>query len=140
MANFTHKNNIADMASMMDIIEAMTNFLVQNNQDDPVIDKIVLCLDELISNIHKYGYVHSPNNKPIFLNCSLEANNIQVILTDNSHKFDPFQIDYANSPDDKIEDWQIGRLGMKLVKSMARTHDYQYINQQNIVTLTFDAA
>ncbi len=135
---FFLENNAKDMSVMSDITNRVMVYLAGQGYDEPAIDKVILCLDELISNIHKYGYLTSPDNKPFQLSINPDDNNhFTLTLSDDSHQFDPFLIDYAGEPEDDIENWQIGRLGMKLVKSMSNSHEYKRESNKNLVILQF---
>lgn len=137
LLNFKYNNIINNMEVMVDVTNRISAFLARQGYGEPLIDKVILCLDELISNIYKYGYINSPNHKPFTIDINDGQGEFFVVLSDNSQEFNPFEVDYAGEPDDNIENWQIGRLGMKLVKSMVKSFHYARNNNQNIITLGF---
>lgn len=79
--------------------------------------QVNLCLEELITNIIKYGLSHADNH-PIHLQIYRTQIHLEIFLKDDAPQFDPFT--EAPLPDISldIDNRPIGGLGIHFVKTM----------------------
>ena len=92
-----------------------------------------LVLDELVSNIIKYGYDDDGEHR-IAVVVEVDGGVLTVSVDDDGKPFNPIEI----PPPDlerPIEERPIGGLGVYIVRSLADTLDYRREHGHNIVTL-----
>ncbi|MFZ9148422.1 MAG: SpoIIE family protein phosphatase [Vulcanococcus sp.] len=96
----------------------------------PMIRKLQLVLDELLSNVIRYGCDHLPPETCIQVKLLKQGHNLLIQLRDPGKPFDPFT---APEPelDLDVEDRPIGGLGIHLVKKTVRTYRYQRLDDWN---------
>jgi serine/threonine-protein kinase RsbW len=95
---------------------------------------ILLVIDELISNLLKYGFSSVPHQRS-YLNVAFDGDWLEIELKDNGHRFNPLLQPHPNSLDQKLSDRQVGGLGLYLVlKMMDETH-YEWIQPWNCLRL-----
>ncbi len=97
---------------------------------------VQLCLDEILTNIIKYGY---DDNREDIITMQFQeiGKSLIVTFTDKGKEFNPLN---AKSPDidASIEERNIGGLGVHFVKQMTVSQDFKRINNRNIFTIEFD--
>ena len=95
---------------------------------------ILLVIDELVSNLLKYGFSAAPHQRSD-LNVAFDDDWLEIELKDNGHRFNPLLQPEPNSLDQGLSDRQVGGLGVYLVlKMMDETH-YQWKQPWNCLTL-----
>lgn len=97
--------------------------------------RVALSIDELLSNVIRYGLVEG-RLSPIRVEVSLLADRIRVVIDHEGISFDPFV--EAPTPDVSLplEKRPIGGLGVFLVKSLMTSAEYERIGDCNHITLT----
>ena len=97
------------------------------------IAQINLVLDELVSNVIKYGYDDAREHQ-IDVTVTVEGDVIAISVEDDGK---PFNLLEAPEPDLElsIEERPIGGLGVFLVRSIVDAVDYRRDGNRNIVTL-----
>jgi serine/threonine-protein kinase RsbW len=126
----TLKNNVAELER---VNQEVTEFLEANQQPPKTIYVIVLALEEMITNIIKYGY-DDPSEHTIDVNLQFNESHITVTLTDDGHEFNPLaqpEVDVSQP----LEERGIGGLGIHLVRRTMDALDYQRRNGRNIFTM-----
>lgn len=102
------------------------------NVSKNILNKIQVCNDEIYSNVMKYSGA-------MRLEVSFALNNETLVLTykDDGQMYDPSSKD---DPDTTLalKDREIGGLGIYMVKKMCKSLDYAYIDNHNVLSLTFD--
>lgn len=126
------------VAAQLKEIETLTDFVNEEleNYMCPMKTQmqIAVALDEILANIVHYAYPDNPNGK-MSVTVSKKDNKIILVFADNGIPYNPLT---HEDPDTTLsaEDRQIGGLGIFLVKKTMDSCDYQYLNGQNILTLT----
>jgi len=99
--------------------------------------KILLCVEELYTNVVNYAYDSPGGNCTIELKSLSEEteHGVTICMRDHGMPFDPFAKD---DPDITLsaEEREIGGLGIYMVKTIMDTMSYEYKQQENIVTMT----
>lgn len=100
----------------------------------PMIFKLNLALDELISNTIAYGYAEQRDGE-IDIEMRRHDDRVEVKLIDSAAAFDPFSIP---EPDlnASLEDRQIGGLGIHFVRTLIDDISYERADDRNVITLT----
>ncbi|MCI0602063.1 ATP-binding protein [bacterium] len=124
------KNDLAEMAKLRD---AVMNFCKQNQLPADTVFVIDLCLEELITNVIKYGYEDSAEHD-VQIDLSLQENLLVLEITDDGRPFDPTHIPEPDL-DVPLEERRIGGLGIHLVRNYVDSMHYKREGNQNIVTL-----
>lgn len=94
---------------------------------------INLIIEELVSNTIFYGFAEE-KEKYINANLSKQEDVILLKIKDNAIAFNPIAIN-SEPKNVKLEEMEIGGLGIHLVKSMSEKVEYQNINGENIMTI-----
>lgn len=108
----------------------LENFFVSNNISNKDIARLLIVVDEVVSNIVYHG---SNENGALVIDAKLVDNTLTLVFKDNSHKFNPLE---ASDPDTKqpIKDRDVGGLGILLIKKIADSLSYEYKDDCNVLT------
>lgn len=142
---FTITNDVQAMAIFP---VRISGFLQPQGIDQDCIDKVLLALEEMVSNTIKYGYRDTGEHlididlvvhRPVSMTCSDHPGperELILILTDDGEMFDPLA---ASVPDISIpiEDRPLGGLGIHMVRSIASSMEYHRINGKNRFEIRF---
>lgn len=124
----------AQFEELENLLNDFESFCEENGISSEISLALVLCFDELFTNIASYGF---PNGNIGDVEFSLDILNgeITAILADNGVPFNPIQD--AKSPDmtSPIETREIGGLGIFLVKQNVDLMDYKFEDGKNVLTL-----
>lgn len=92
--------------------------------------KLQVVLDELLSNVVRYGCEHLPEQTPIEVRLLRQGHRLLIQLRDPGRPFDPFD---APEPDLSLalDDRPIGGLGVHMVRKMVSSYRYQRIGEWN---------
>lgn len=117
--------------SMQDVFDFIHG---QFQKDSPaeLLNKVDLAVEEIFINIAHYAY--TPENGNVEISCELENNLLTVIFCDTGKKFNPLAQD---EPDTSLslEERKIGGLGIFLTKQFMDSVSYEYIKNQNRLTI-----
>jgi len=113
--------------------QALTDFLEARGQPPREVYAANLALEELATNIIKYGYDDTFEHR-IQLTVQLDAQTLSLSLIDDGHEFNPLQAREVDvtSP---IENRAIGGLGIHLVKKLFEQLTYERRDGKNIFTV-----
>lgn len=100
----------------------------------PMVFKLNLALDELITNTIAYGYAEKRDGE-IDIEMRRLDNRIEVQLIDSAEAFDPFSVP---EPDltTALEDRPIGGLGIHFVRMLIDEVTYRREDDRNVITMT----
>lgn len=124
------KNELSEMTILR---EAVQSFSEQNQLTPDIVFVLDLCLEELITNVIKYGY-DQPAQRQIQVDLSLQDGLLVLQITDDGKPFDPTHIPEPEL-DVPLEERQIGGLGIHLVRNYADSMEYKREEGHNITTL-----
>ena len=96
--------------------------------------QIEILIEEIFVNIVKHAYKNIDGI--IKINYEILENPLRfhIIFTDNGPMFNPLEFEIPNLSDN-IEERTIGRLGIYIVKEYADEIIYDYINNQNVLSI-----
>jgi anti-sigma regulatory factor (Ser/Thr protein kinase) len=126
---FKIKSKIDDLEQMNFTVKG---FLEACDIVDQTIFKVNLILEELITNIIKYGFECKDKKYDILIYLSLKIKNkVYLRIEDSGREFNPLS---APPPeiDVSIEEMQVGGLGIHLVKNIISDMDYQRLGDVNV--------
>jgi serine/threonine-protein kinase RsbW len=96
----------------------------------PVINRLEVIFEELVSNVVR----HAPEATYVALSAAVNEGLVCLSVEDDGAAFNPLLSD-GHTPFDRLENAQIGGLGIVLVKRLSRSLDYERIGQVNRVRL-----
>ncbi|HUB97153.1 MAG TPA: ATP-binding protein [Stellaceae bacterium] len=99
------------------------------------LSRVLIAVEELVTNIIKYGYDPGAPAGSIAVTVWTEGNRMGLGIVDDSNPFNPF---VQPEPDlaEPLEKRRIGGLGLHLVKAiMDRTH-YERVDSHNVVEIS----
>lgn len=114
-------------------IENICNHL---NIDEKKKTRLLICAEEIFTNIVKYGYDNNESNI-IEINIIPTEKNISITFADEGKEFNPLE---HEDPDITLstEERDIGGLGIYMVKQSMDNVSYEYKDNKNILTITLN--
>lgn len=109
-------------------------FLTEQNISPTIINRVLLCVDELVTNIIAHAY-NDKQEHAVLLECRLYNDRLELELRDDGTPFDPTQKKMP-SLDDPIEDRNIGGLGIHLVTTLMDKVEYHREGDFNVLVST----
>jgi len=125
------KNNVVELERLNEQIEL---FWDENKLDPAKLCHISLCLEEIITNIIKYGYSDNSEHE-IKINVNLNGGEkIELEVIDDGEEFNPFD---HPEPDTSLalEHRDIGGLGIHLVRNFMDEYNYKRQNNLNSIVM-----
>lgn len=133
MADFriSIENRIAEMGRLM---EAAQGFLAERGLGDDAVFSVQLALDEMVTNLIRYGYEDATVLHAIDISIRLEQDQAVVLIEDDARPFDPTS---APTPDTSgpLSQRPIGGLGIHLVRHVVEDMRYQRVGERNRLEL-----
>lgn len=103
-----------------------------------ILSRFDVCTEELVVNIVDYAYkdIHVIDLKKVYVDINIDKNNDKVSITyiDNGPEFNPLMRDDPNILR-SAEERKIGGLGIYITKQYVDNIEYEYINNQNRLTI-----
>ncbi len=121
------------MASLERLSAPIQHHLAQQGADDAALYAACLALEELFTNIVKYGHQDEVEHE-VEVRLQTTPELFRLVLSDDGHCFDPFD---QPAPDTEcpLEERQIGGLGLHFVRNMLDRCHYERREGRNIVTV-----
>lgn len=118
------------------LLTKIEEFLSRHCKNPAIINKIVMCMDELVVNIILYGH-NDKINHDIFIQAQVDSlkHEVNIIITDDGIEFDPTNPTKPNTKN-PFQNRQIGGLGLHIVSSILDKMTYYRENEMNILTVT----
>ncbi len=114
-------------------MEEAVRFLEERGVSTTGINHAHLAIEEMATNILKYGYNDSASHE-ILLRVVIETATVLVVLEDDGHEFNPLATPPPNL-DLPLEERQAGGLGIHLVRQLASQLQYQRRGAVNRLTI-----
>lgn len=109
-------------------------FLETQRVDPSIINKILLCVDELITNIIAHAY-NDHEEHAVSLECSVVEDRISLELRDDGIPFNPTAKETPKLYK-SIEDTGVGGLGIHLVMTLMDHVEYEREGDYNVLRAT----
>ena len=132
----TLRYELTELPQIPALAEQVESYLGERDVAQKIISGVNLCLDELLTNTLRYGYVGSEAEPRIVVELLVENGELTVNITDNAVPFDPTAEADAPDLDASLEDRRIGGLGIHFVKTLSDSFRYQRQSEHNILVLT----
>lgn len=124
--------NSADEAPRM--ARKVEQFLIEKGVPEPIINKVLLCVDELITNIIAHAYTDDEEHA-VALECTVAPTLLTLELRDDGVEFDPTKQTRAVT-EGSLEERSVGGLGIHLVKSLMDKVEYAREGDFNVLKAT----
>ena len=127
--SITLPNDIATISQLSEFVETVCE---EKGLDMALTMNLNLALEEAVVNVMSYAYPDSQGD--VKVDIIIDDQKVVSILTDSGIPFDPTQ---KGDVDTTLpaEERPIGGLGIHLVKQIMDKVSYQYVDNQNILTL-----
>jgi serine/threonine-protein kinase RsbW len=123
------KGTLENLSQIGDFIyDALNSF----GLDVRKIFDVQLAVDELCTNIISYGYTTEAGM--IDISCSMDDNEIVVIIKDKGKPFNPMSVEPPDL-DASLEERKIGGLGIYLARSLMDEVEYEFIDGMNVLSM-----
>ena len=103
---------------------------------ESVAGDIKLCLNEAVANIISHGLTDKADGRAVVALGVLE-DRAQLTIRDNGIAFNPLEAPEPASAE-RIEDAEIGGLGIKIMRDTASAMTYRREDGENVLSLRFD--
>ena len=125
--NFGMPNSLDGLALVKQQAETFSQL---HHISRPILRKLQVVLDELLSNVVRYGCVHLPEHTQIEVRLLRQGHRLLIQLRDPGKPFDPFE---APEPDLSLdlEDRPIGGLGVHMVRKIVSSYRYRRVDDWN---------
>ena len=124
----------ADKKELSKVMDFVTKELEKQNCNSKTINNITLAIEEVFVNIASYSY--KEKNGTCLLKINFDGNRtFNFIFEDSGIKFNPLD---SKDPDIslKVDERDVGGLGIFLTKKIMDKIDYKYEDNKNIVTIS----
>ncbi len=114
---------------VMRVLEGFESFLARNPVFEPLRADFGVVLDEVVSNVVKYGY-GGDSEKSIVLEALVRPDSLEVAVIDEAPPFNPLE---RATPDttQELSKRPIGGLGIHIVKELMDDVEYRRIDNRN---------
>ena len=125
----------AESAAMRQVDDFVGAFVKEHGIDADEASRILILLEELLTNLMKYGYPDraEPGQAEIVL--AFNDSRLEIEFIDDGCAFDPF----AGTPpnlDEPLEARPVGGLGLHLLRSLSDDAHYERRNNTNVIRLS----
>jgi len=124
------KNDLAEITSVLDFCSLYGE---QMKVGAAIYNRMNIVLDELISNIIKYGYSDTKEHL-ISISFSVDKIFFSIKILYDGINFDPVNAEYKPL-EKEVEDMHIGGQGIKIVKKLTDIFEYKRDGNKNYLTV-----
>ncbi len=126
----------ATLDNLPEVTDLVEEMLKKSGCPGRIASKIMVCVEELFVNITNYAYNPSVGECTVDMETKTLSNGgaIKLVMRDSGTPFNPFE---REEPDITLsaDERSIGGLGIFMVKKIMDSVQYEYTNNENIVTL-----
>jgi serine/threonine-protein kinase RsbW len=125
----------ADSSAMRQVDDFVTAFVSEQAIAADEAARILILLEELLTNLMKYGYPDraEPGQAEIVL--ELNGSRLEIEFIDDGCAFDPFAVSAPNL-DEPLEARPVGGLGLHILRSLTDDSRYERRNETNVIRLS----
>ncbi len=128
---FLYKKNWKELERLFHNLQTSTEELALTREDGLAMN---VCLEEVFTNILKYGDLPNGNDYVIYLRIERDEDKLSCTVKDNGQPFNPLQ-NFSQSQPLKLEEISGNGIGLKLVSKLMDQVTYSYNNYWNQITL-----
>jgi serine/threonine-protein kinase RsbW len=125
----------ADSSAMRQVDDFVTAFVGEQGIAADEAARILILLEELLTNLMKYGYPDraEPGQAEIVL--ELKGSRLEIEFIDDGCAFDPFAVAPPDL-DEPLEARPVGGLGLHILRSLTDEARYERRNETNVIRLS----
>lgn len=126
--SITLANDLSELARLTERVEGFARI---NRLSEKMVFQVNLALEELITNVIKFGFPHDVRTHLIDVDLSLVGDELVITVEDDGVAFDPFSVE---EPDVELsaEEREVGGLGVHLVRSFFTRCEYERREGKNV--------
>ena len=123
------------LSALPKVADFLAKFACQHriNADDQA--RVLIVLEELFTNLLKYGYRNGDGGRRVEIALGLEGTRLTIEFIDNGLAFNPFAATAADL-ERPVEERAVGGFGLHLVRGLVEEAHYSRVNERNIMHLT----
>ncbi len=123
-----------DFSELEEVSCRVHDFLVAADVSDEVTYKIELALEEMVTNVIKYGYAPPNPDNSVRINVNIHCDSVSLRIEDSGHEFDPLA---APTPDisGELDKRPVGGVGIHLTRNMTDAMEYIRRHDKNILKI-----
>ena len=120
----------ANASHTSEVMEFVENILNDEHLPLKIIQKLLICTDEIFANIVQYA-----NAGTAEIRCSVSDNQVTLEFIDDGISYNPLNVP---EPDitQSAEERTIGGCGIHIVRNLVNHIDYKYIDNKNVLLLS----
>ena len=119
---------------LYDVLSAVEELISEYNVSFEFNFQIEVIIEEIFVNIVKHAYNDEEGIIKINYEVLDDPLRFHIIFVDDGDMFNPLEYDKPNLSDD-IDERKIGSLGIYIVKEYADEMNYDYIDNQNVLSI-----
>lgn len=132
---FVNASFPADLGQGSAVRAFITDAANKANIKGTVLNNFLICIDEIFSNIVKYGQVPAGQNVMIRCLYRPRSNLVSMNIVDKGIPFDPRSVK-ATKVDEREDNAPVGGLGWLMVERLMDEVSYHRVNGKNVVSIT----
>ena len=121
-------------SALQSLTKELDSTLSREVVDSDIRTTVLLVIDELVSNLLKYGFQAGPDQRS-YLKIEIDDDCLKIELKDNGRPFNPLVRPEPYSLGQALSDRQVGGLGVYLVLKMMDETQYDWIEPWNCLRL-----
>jgi len=122
-----------ELHSLESLMNATTNFLEDHDVDGQTVYRVNLALEEMITNIIKYGY-DDYESHDIDVCLEILPDEVVAVIEDDGHEFDPLTQE-KSADAGTLEEQEPGGLGIHLIKQLVGNMSYKRDGAKNVLEI-----
>jgi anti-sigma regulatory factor (Ser/Thr protein kinase) len=122
-----------ELHSLESLMNGTTNFLEDHGVDGQTVYRVNLALEEMITNIIKYGYDDYDSHE-IDVCLEIFPQEIVAMIEDDGHEFDPLTQEKSVKAA-TVEEQEPGGLGIHLIKQLVGHMSYKRNGEKNVLEI-----
>jgi len=126
-----HRTIADDFAELKVLMDDAGGFLEQQGVDVTAVFRINLTLEELVTNIIKFG-ANAPAGSHIDVTLTVGPKEVTAVITHEGYEFNPVLHERKQQPE-RLLDRETGGLGIYLIKKLLGSMEYRREGSRNIV-------
>ena len=130
----SHLTVRADSAAMRQVDAFVQTFVKEQGVAADEAARILILLEELLTNLVKYGYTDRAESGQAEIALALEGGRLEIEFVDDGCAFDPFATP-APDLDGPLETREVGGLGLHILRSMTDEACYERRGDRNVIRL-----
>ncbi|MGA7873005.1 MAG: ATP-binding protein [Candidatus Binatus sp.] len=125
----------ADSSAMRQVDGFVVAFVREQGIAADEAPRILILLEELLTNLVKYGYPDRSEPGRAEIALGLDGNRLEIEFIDDGRAFDPFG-EPAPDLERPLEARTVGGLGLHILRSLTHEASYERRNENNVIRLS----